>query len=144
MQIVCSINRCLYFWDEVLCILFTSSSPCLSHRFGRCTHRPSSGGWNISLTEVDWSSSTSHILVGVSYLHRSPPNIELTLYACVTGSNQRLYPLCHVSLRTSAYESPGIINLMSSATIFTCAHIAILLLSLHFFTITAKLQYEHW
>ena len=26
------------------------------------------------------------------------PGIELTLFGYVTGSNQRLYPLCHVSL----------------------------------------------
>ena len=45
--------------------------------------------------------------------------IELTLFGYVTGSNQRLYPLCHVSLRTSVSEFLGIINLMSSATIYT-------------------------
>ena len=39
----------------------------------------------------------------------------------------------YVSFRTSIYEFLGIISLMSSATIFTCAHIAILLLSLDFF-----------
>ena len=44
-------------------------------------------------------------------------------FGYVTGSNQHLYPLCHVSLRTSMYEFMGIINLISSATIFTSAHI---------------------
>ena len=39
-----------------------------------------------------------------------------------------------MSLRTSVYVFLGIINLMYSATIFTSAYIAILLLSLHFFT----------
>ena len=61
------------------------------------------------------------------------PSIELTTFGYVTGSNQRLHPLYHVSLRTSVYEFLGIINLMSSATIFTSAHIVILLLSLPFF-----------
>ena len=42
--------------------------------------------------------------------------IKLTLFAYVTGSNQRLYPLYDVSLTTSVYEFLGIINLMSSAT----------------------------
>ena len=64
----------------------------------------------------------------------SPTGIELTLFGHVTGSHQRLYPLYHLSLRTFVYEFLGILNLMSSATIFTSAHIAILLLSLHFFT----------
>ena len=68
----------------------------------------------------------------ISYLHSESsqlpsPGIELTLFGYVF--NQRLYPLYHVS----AYEFLGIINLMSSATIFISAHIAILLLSLHFF-----------
>ena len=40
------------------------------------------------------------------------PGIELTLFGYVTGSNQHLYPQYHV------YEFLGIINLMSSATIF--------------------------
>ena len=31
--------------------------------------------------------------------------IELTLFGYVTGSNQRLYPLYHVFLRTSVYEN---------------------------------------
>ena len=48
-------------------------------------------------------------------------------FGYVTGANQRLYPLCHV------YEFLGTINLKSSATIFTSAHIVILLLSLHDF-----------
>ena len=69
-------------------------------------------------------------LMDISYLRlifpseSSPlpsPGNELTLFRCVSGSNQRLYPLCHVSLKTS--EFLGIINLMSSATIFTSAHI---------------------
>ena len=54
-----TLNICLYFWDEVLCILFTffrllssSSLPCLSQRFGRCTLRPSSGGWNVELNPL--------------------------------------------------------------------------------------------
>ena len=47
------------------------------------------------------------------------PIIEVTLY--------------HVPLRTSVYEFLGIINLISSATIFTSAHIAILQLSSFFF-----------
>ena len=38
-----------------------------------------------------------------------------------------------MSLGTSEYEFLGIINLMSSATIFSRAHIAILLLSFYFF-----------
>ena len=38
-----------------------------------------------------------------------------------------------MSLRTSVYEFLVVINIMSSATIFTSAHIAILLLSLHVF-----------
>ena len=63
------------------------------------------------------------------------PGIELTLFGYVTGSNQRLYPLYLVSLRISVYVFLGIINLMSSATIFTSAHIAILLLSLDFFLV---------
>ncbi len=64
------------------------------------------------------------------------PGIVLTLFfGYVTGSNQRLYPLCYVSLRTSVYEFLGIINLMSSATISTSAHNATLLLSLHVFFI---------
>ena len=55
------------------------------------------------------------------------PSIELTLFWV------RLYPQCHLSQRTSVHEFLGIITLISSATIFTSAHIAILLLSLHFF-----------
>ena len=39
----------------------------------------------------------------------------------------------HRAMRTSVNEFLGIINLMSSATIFTSAHIVILLLSLHVF-----------
>ena len=63
------------------------------------------------------------------------PGIELTLFGYVTGSNQRHYPLCPgpVFLRTYVYEFLGIINLSFFSTIFTSAHIAILLLSLHFF-----------
>ena len=55
-----------------------------------------------------------------------PPGIELTLFGYDTRSNQRLYSLCHVSLTMSVYEFLDIINLMSSATIFTSTHIAIL------------------
>ena len=39
-------------------------------------------------------------------------------FGYITGSNQWLYPLYHVSLRTSVSEFLGIINLISSATIF--------------------------
>ena len=46
--------------------------------------------------------------------------IELTLLGYVTGFNQHLYPLY---LRTSVSEFLGIINLMSSATIFLPVHI---------------------
>ena len=60
------------------------------------------------------------------------PGIELTLVGYVTGYKQRLYPLCK-DLRTSVYKFLGIVNLMSSATIFTSARIAILLLYLHVF-----------
>ena len=62
---------------------------------------------------------------------QSSPGIKLTLFGYATGSNQCLYPLYHVYLRTSACEFLGIIDLMSLATIFTSTHIAILLLSLH-------------
>ena len=69
-----------------------------------------------------------------SYISPLPSlGIELSLFGYITGSNQRHYPLHHVSLRKSVYEFLGIINLISSTTIFTSAHIAILLLSLHFF-----------
>ena len=44
---------------------------------------------------------------------------ELTLFGYVTGSNQQLYPPCHVSLRTAMYEFLGIINLLSSATVYS-------------------------
>ena len=61
------------------------------------------------------------------------PGIELTLLGYVNESNQRLYSLCYLSLTTSVREFLGIRNLMSSATIFTSAHIAILLLSMSSF-----------
>ena len=88
--------------------------------------------------------STSHVLwmSVISYLHLISPlkvlhclHQLLNSYSIgyVTGANQHLYPLCHVSLRTAVFEFLGIINLMSSATIFTSAHIAILLLSLQVF-----------
>ena len=88
----------------------------------------------ILLTQVDYSSSTEPCLMEVSYQLIYPlpsPGIELTLFGYLAGSNLHLYPLYHVSL--NVYEFLGIISLMSSATIFTSAHIAILLLSLHFF-----------
>ena len=53
------------------------------------------------------------------------PAIELTLFGYVCWSNQRRYSQCHVSLRRSVYEFLGIINLKSSAILFTFAHIAI-------------------
>ena len=91
-------------------------------------------------TEVDCSSSMLNgcQLSSVNFPLESCPlplvGIELTLFGYVIGSNQRLYSLCHVYLRTSVYEFQDIIKPMSSATIFTRAHIAILLLSLHVFT----------
>ena len=70
----------------------------------------------------------SYQLSPVNFPFESSPllsmNIELTLFEYVTGSNQRLYLLCHVSLRTSVYKFLGIINLISSTTIFTSVHIA--------------------
>ena len=33
-------------------LLSSSLSPCLSLRFGRCTLRPSSGGWNVELNTL--------------------------------------------------------------------------------------------
>ena len=61
----------------------------------------------------------------------SSSGIEITLFGYVTGSNQCLYQLYHVSLRTSVYEFLGIINLMSSATILPVLILQFLLLSLH-------------
>ena len=73
----------------------------------------------------------------VSYLQLISPlpssGIELILFGYVNGFNRRFYPLYHVSLRAYVYEFLGIINLMSSPTIFTSAHIAIFLLSFHIF-----------
>ena len=63
----------------------------------------------------------------------SSSGIEITPFGYATGSQQRLYPLYNVSLRTSVYDFPDVINLMYSATIVTSAHMVILLLSLHFF-----------
>ena len=81
------------------------------------------------LMDASYQLSPVHVLSESSL--QPSPGIELTLYGYVTGSNQRLYPQYHVSLRTSVFEFLEIINLLSSATIFTSAHIAILLLSLH-------------
>ena len=33
-------------------LLSSSLSPCLSQRFGHCTLRPSSGGWNVELSPL--------------------------------------------------------------------------------------------
>ena len=138
---------CIYFRDEVLCTLFTffgllSSSllPCLSQPFGRCTLLPSLGGWNVKHNPLFCLPGWTVLVMDVSYLLLISP---LKVLHClhwvlishtfrnVTGSKQHLYQLWHVFLRTSVYEFLGIINLMSSATIFTSAHIANLLLSLH-------------
>ena len=84
----------------------------------------------------------SYLLYPVNFPSESSPlpiaGIDFTFLGYVTRSNQRLYSLCHESLRTSVYKFLGIINLMSSITIFTSAHIAISLLSLHFFTIVVE------
>ena len=65
----------------------------------------------ISLTGVECCSSTSHVkwMTVISYLLLIPPlkvlhclHWVLNSHFCgyVTGSNQRFYPLCHVSLKT--------------------------------------------
>ena len=59
----------------------------------------------------------------IIYIFRTIILIFVAIFGYVTESNERLYPLYHVSLKTSVYEFLGIINLMSSATIFTCAHL---------------------
>ena len=90
-----------------------------------------SDGWNVKLSSLflyftnrGWLFMFIGCQLSPVYFHSEnsalpSPGIELTLFfGYVTGSNQHLYPLYHVSLRTSVYEFLGIINLMSSATIF--------------------------
>ena len=105
----------------------SSLSPCLSQRFGRCTLR-SSGGRNVELNPlfrlpeltflVPRAMFNGYQLSPVNFpSENSPlpsPGIELTLFGYVTGSKQRLYPQCHVSLRTSLYEFlfPSLLNLV--------------------------------
>ena len=86
-------NICLYFWDKVLCTLFTffgllssSLSPCLSQRFGRCTLRPSSGGWNVELSPLFRSPGQTVLipramfygcqLSVISPVNSSPPRLK--------------------------------------------------------------------
>ena len=74
----------------------------------------------------------------VNFLTESSPlpsaGIELTLFLGISLDLTNAFIHCgHVSLGTSVYEFLGIISLISSATIFTCAQIAILLLSLQYF-----------
>ena len=121
-------------------LLSSSLSPCLSQRFGRCMLRPSSGVWNVELSSsstnhVYWMSVISYLLLisPLKVLHCLHRVLNSHSFGYVTGSNHRLYPLCYVSLKGFVYEFQGIIKLMSSANIFTSAHIAILLLSLHVF-----------
>ena len=94
------------------------------------------GGWNVELNPLfrlpGWTvlvlraKFNGYQLSSVNSPYKSSPlpspSIELTFFGYVIGSIQRLYPLYHMSL----CEFLSIINLMSSATIFTSAHMAIL------------------
>ena len=84
-----------------------SLSPCLSQNFGRCTLRPSSGGWSVELNPLfrllgclflfyePCLMDISYQLSSVNFpTENSPlisPGIEFTLFGYVTRSNQCLY-----------------------------------------------------
>ena len=80
LQVVGMSNLTLYFTYQGR--LFYFHEPCLMDV-------------SYQLSPVNFSSESSQL---------PSPGIEPTLFGYVTGSNQRLYPLCHVSLRTSVYE----------------------------------------
>ena len=95
-------------------LLYPFLSPYLSQSFGRCTLRPSLRGRNIELNPffayrgrlfsfhepclMDVIFQLSPVNFPTESSPLPSPGIELILFGYVTGSNQRLYPLYHVSL----------------------------------------------